>query len=240
MKVADQRLLRIPGFIVLLGVLLVATACSTTKSPRDAIMGEALPAPDTTAASGAYEGGTNYRIGAQDLVEVSVFGVEDLNKQVRVNSNGEISLPLIGTVMAGGKTVPELEAEIAERFSAGYLQDPQVSVFVKEFTSQRITMGGAVKDVGIFPLTAKTTLLQALSMAGGLTDLADPGGIVLFRTVDGKRMAAVYDVREITAGRMDDPEIYGDDIIMVEQSGSRTAMRRIIETFPILGLFRVY
>ena len=81
---------------------------------------------------------------------------------------------------------------------------------------------------------------QAHSIDGGLFILADPGGIVLFRTIDGKRMAAVYDIREITAGRMDDPEIYGDDIIMIEQSGSRTAMRRIIETFPILGLFGAY
>ena len=175
MKLSNQPWFRVPASVVLLGFLLAATACSTTKSPRDALMGEVLPAPDSTGASGAYEGGTNYRIGAQDLVEVSVFGVKDLSKQVRVNSNGQISLPLIGAVMAGG-----------------------------------------------------------------LSELADPGGIVLFRTIDGKRMAAVYDVREITAGRMEDPEIYGDDIIMIEQSGSRTAMRRIIETFPILGLFGAY
>ena len=240
MKLSNQPWFRVPASVVLLGFLLAATACSTTKSPRDALMGEVLPAPDSTGASGAYDGGTNYRIGAQDLVEVSVFGVKDLSKQVRVNSNGQISLPLIGAVMAGGKTIPELEAEIAARFADGYLQDPQVSVFVKEFTSQRVTMGGAVNGVGIYPITGKTTLLQALSIAGGLSELADPGGIVLFRTIDGKRMAAVYDVREITAGRMEDPEIYGDDIIMIEQSGSRTAMRRIIETFPILGLFGAY
>ena len=147
MNQLDQPRRRFPAFIALLGIIFLVAGCSTTSSPRDALMGEVLPAPDTTAASGAYEGGTNYRIGAQDLVEVSVFGVKELNKQVRVNSNGQISLPLIGSVMAGGKTVPELEREISARYADGYLQNPQVAVFVKEFTSQRVTMGGAVNGV---------------------------------------------------------------------------------------------
>ena len=90
----------------------------------------ALPAPDTTAASGAYEGATDYRIGAQDLLEISIFGVQELNKEVRVNSNGQVSLPLIGGMMAGGKTIPEFEAELAKKYSEGFLQNPQVSVFV--------------------------------------------------------------------------------------------------------------
>src|SRR5690606_32406111 len=111
-----------------------------------------------------------YRIGAQDLLEVSVFGVKDLKQEVRVNSNGQISLPLIGGVMAGGKTIPELEQHIATKLQDGYLQNPQVSVFVKEFTSQQVTVSGTVKKPGIYPLTGKTSLLQALAMAEGLTD----------------------------------------------------------------------
>lgn len=212
-------------------------ACASGGAPRNAVAGELLPAPDTTSASGAYEGGTDYRIGAQDLLEVSVFGVDELTQEIRVNSNGQVSLPLIGAVMAGGKTIPELETDIASKLSAGYLQNPQVSVFVKEFTSQRVTMGGAVKKPGIYPITGRTTLLQAVSMAEGLTDLADLSGVVLFRHVDGKRMAAVYDIKEITGGRMEDPQLYGDDIVMIEQSGSKTTFRRIIESIPILGIF---
>ena len=226
--------------LALAALVLMLGACASGSQPRNAVIGQALPAPDTTSASGAYEGGSDYRIGAQDLLEISVFGVEELGQEVRVNSNGQISLPLIGGVMAGGKTIPELESVIAEKLSEGYLQDPQVSVFVKEFTSQQVTVGGTVKKPGIYPLTGSTTLLQALSMAEGFTELSDLGGVVLFRTVDGKRMAAVYDINEITAGRMEDPQVYGDDIIMVEQSGSKTAFRRIIESIPVLGVFRWY
>jgi polysaccharide export outer membrane protein len=223
----------------LLALFLAACAGNAPRGPNTIPAGATLPAPDTTSASGAYQGASDYRIGAQDLLNISVFGVEELNKDVRVNSNGQISLPLIGTAMAGGKTIPELEAELAKKYAAGYLQNPQVTVFVKEFTSQRITIEGAVNKPGIYPITGKTTLLQAIALAEGVDDkVADLGGIVVMRTVDGKRQAAVFDLREVRRGTMDDPQLYGDDIVVVEQSGSKTAFRRFIESVPVIGIFR--
>ena len=77
-------------------------------------------------------------------------------------------------------------------------------------------------------------------MAGGVDDkTADLGGIVLMRQVDGKRMAAAYDLRQVRKGVVDDPLIYGDDIIVIEQSASKTALRRFIESVPVLGIFNV-
>ena len=224
---------------VLFMALLLA-ACSVGGGTRDsATTTTVLAPPDTTSASGAYQGGGDYRIGAQDLLAISVFGVEELAKEVRVNSNGQISLPLIGGVMAGGKTIPELEAELARKYSDGFLQNPQVSVFVKEFTSQRVTLEGALKSPGIYPITGRTTLLQGIALAGGVDDkIADLGGIVLMRQVDGKRAVAVYDLRQVRKGLAEDPQLYGDDIIVVEQAGSKTLYRNIIESMPILGIFR--
>jgi polysaccharide export outer membrane protein len=220
-------------------LLLMLAACASGGGERSAVaVAGALPAPDTTSANGAYSGASDYRIGAQDLLNISVFGVEELNKDVRVNSNGQISLPLVGTVMAGGRTIPELESDLARKYAAGYLQDPQVTVFVKEFTSQRITLEGAVKKPGIFPITGRTSLLQAIALAEGVDDrTADLGGIVLMRQVGGKRQAAVFDLRQIRRGQVEDPQVYGDDIIVVEQSGSKTALRRFIEAVPVLGIF---
>ena len=226
------RFLLIP---LLVGLL---ASCASSGGGRTDAVATSLPAPDTTSASGAYQGGSDYRGGAQDLLEISVFGVKDLEKEVRVNSNGQISLPLIGGVMAGGKTIPELEAELARKYADGFLQNPQVSVFVKEYTSQRITLEGAINKPGIYPITGKTTLLQAIAIGGGLNDqLADLGGVVVMRYVGGKRMAAVYDLRQVRRGTVDNPELFGDDIIVVEQSGSKTAFRRIIESIPVLGVF---
>jgi len=142
-------------------------------------------------------------------------------------------------VQAGGKTVPELEAELAKRYANGYLQNPQVTVFIKEYTSQRITLEGAVNKPGIYPITGKTTLLQAIALAGGVDDkVADLGGVVLMRQVNGKRMAAVFDLRQVRRGLMEDPQIFGDDIVVVEQSGSKSAYRRFIESAPAIGVFR--
>ena len=213
--------------------------CGGGGGVRDAVASTAVLAPpDTTTASGAYQGASDYRIGAQDLLQISVFGVKELDKDVRVNSNGQISLPLIGGVMAGGKTIPELETELAKKYSEGFLQKPQVTVFVKEFTSQRITREGAVNKPGIYPITGRTSLLQAIALAGGVDDkVADLGGIVVMRQVGGKKQAAVFDLRQVRKGVIDDPQMYGDDVIVVEQSGSKTAFRRFIESVPVLGIF---
>jgi polysaccharide export outer membrane protein len=220
-------------------LLLLLAACASGGGQRVAnTSAEPLPPPDTTTASGAYSGASDYRIGAHDLLGISVFGVEELNKDVRVNSNGQVSLPLIGTVLAGGKTIAELEAELARKYADGFLQNPQVTVFVKEYTSQRITLEGAFNKPGIYPITGRTTLLQGIAIGGGLNDqLADPGAIVVMRNVGGRRMAAVYDLRQVRRGTVENPELYGDDIIVVEQSGSKTAFRRLIESIPVLGVF---
>lgn len=214
------------------------SACASGGGVANAPGGD-LPMPDTTTSTGAYEGVTDYRIGGQDLLSVSVFGISELSKDVRVNAKGQISLPLIGTITAGGRTVQELEKDLAQKYSATYLQNPQVSVFVKEFSSQRITLDGAIKKPGIYPITGKITLLQLIAMAGGVDEkIADLGGIVVMRQVDGKRMAAAFDLRQIRKGTLVDPQLYGDDIVVVQESGGKAAMRRFTETMPILGIFR--
>lgn len=221
---------------LLLGVCV--TSCASGGRVAGAANGD-LPMPDTTTSTGAYEGATDYRIGGQDLLNVSVFGVEELSKDVRVNAKGQISLPLIGTVLAGGRTVQELEKDLAQKYSATYLQNPQVSVFVKEFSSQRITLEGAINKPGIYPITGKISLLQVIAMAGGVDEkIADLGGIVVMRQVDGKRMAAAFDLRQIRKGTLVDPQLYGDDIVVVQESGRKATMRRFMETMPILGIFR--
>lgn len=233
-----RTLIRVWAALVLAGVLAACASTGRIGVPQPS-PGQALPIPDA-ARGAAFVDGDEYRIGAQDLIEISVLGVPDLSRTVRVNADGRISLPLVGNVAAGGRTIPELETELAQRYQHDYLQRPQVTVFVKESSSQRITLEGAVKNPGIYPLSGRTSLLQAVAIAGGLDPLADLGGVVLFRRVDGQRMAAVYDMRELRRGRIEDPRVYGDDIVVVEQSGSKTALRRFIESIPALALFMAF
>lgn len=223
-----------------LALVLLAGCASAPMHNPEFTNNVALPPPDTTTESGAYEGGSDYRIGPQDLLQISVYGIEDLSRTVRVNSNGQISLPLIGGVMAGGRTITELEREIGEKLKAGYVQDPQVTVFVSEFTSQRVTLEGALKKPGIYPLTGKTSLLQAIALAQGLDDLADVHSVIVFRTIDGKRMGAVYDLAQVRAGLLPDPQIYGDDLVVVEKSGGRSIYREFLRSIPALGVFALF
>jgi polysaccharide export outer membrane protein len=228
------------ALLALCALVLLAGCASTPSHNLGFSSNEDLPPPDTTTSSGAYEGASDYRIGAQDLLQVSVYGIDELSRDVRVNSNGQISLPLIGGVMAGGKTIPELEKAIGDKLKDGYLQDPQVTVFIKEFTSQQVTLEGALQKPGIYPLTGKTSLLQAIALAQGLDDLADLHNVIVFRTIDGKRMGAVYDIAQVRAGNLEDPEIYGDDIVVVEKSGSRSAYREFLRSIPALGIFALF
>jgi polysaccharide export outer membrane protein len=168
---------------------------------------------------------------------VSVFQVEELTRTVQVNTNGLISLPLLGSVQAGGKTTSELETYIAKKLGEKYLESPQVSVFVKEYTSQRVTVDGAVRKPGIFATTGRLSLLQAVALAEGLNELADPSGVLVFRTVDNRRMAARFDLNEIRSGKADDPLLKAGDIVMVDESSARTTWRDVRSALSIPGLF---
>lgn len=172
-----------------------------------------------------------YRIGAHDLIEISVFQVAELSRTVRVNSRGQISLPMIGAVDAGGLTAHELETAIAKKLSESLLQDPQVSVFIKEFVSQRVVVEGSVKNTGVYPLTGRTTLLQAIALAGGLDPLADENEVKIFRqNTGGSREVIVYDLEQIRAGKMDDPLVKGNDLVVVEKSGSKSFLKNVTDT----------
>jgi polysaccharide export outer membrane protein len=232
---------RFVAFLLALVACVLLSACggAPVRNPN-LLHNEVMRAPDTTTSSGAYKGGTDYRIGAQDLLEITVFGLKDFDREVRVNSNGQISLPLVGVIKAGGVTIPELEKDIETKLKAGFLQDPQVSVFVKEFTSQQVTLEGSLNKPGVYPIKGKTSLLQAIALAEGVNDLADLQGVVIFRTVKGKRMGAVFDLAKVRAGVVADPQVYGNDMIVVEKSGSKSAYREFIQSAPAFNIFRWY
>jgi polysaccharide export outer membrane protein len=169
---------------------------------------------------------SDYRIGANDLLEFDVFGVPDMRRTVRVNSTGAVSLPLIGTVQLAGLTAEQAEALLARKYKADYLQNPQVSLFIKEFTTQRITIEGAVTKPGIYPVTGQLTLLRALALAGGGAQYAELNEIMLFRNTQGQPSEPrVFDLDKIRAGEVADPVIQSDDVIVVKRNPKRTALR---------------
>lgn len=112
----------------------------------------------------------DYKIGPDDLLEISVFEDEKLNKTVRVSSQGNINLPLIGILNVKGLTGGELEKEVRTFLAEKYLKDPHVSVFIKEYRNQRISVMGAVAKPGVYDFTGQKTVLDLLAVSGGLRD----------------------------------------------------------------------
>jgi polysaccharide biosynthesis/export protein len=157
---------------------------------------------------------------------------------VRVNSDGSLSLPLIGQVKAGGLTGYQLETLIAQKLQENYLQNPQVSVFIKEFVSQRVTVGGSVNKSGVFPISGTTTLMQAIAMAGGLEKFADESDIRIFRTLqDGTRQVLAFDLEPIRTGQSKDPLVLTSDVIVVAKSEVREKMRGLAEFLRDIAVF---
>lgn len=200
-------------------------------------MRELPPADPVGQALGRPE----YRLGPGDLVKIQVFQLPDLEREVRVDNAGRITLPLIGAVQAAGSSISQIEDQVASRYRDRYLQNPQVTLSLMESPNQQVTVGGAVEQTGIYPMGAPyLTLQQAVALAKGVSNVADRRNVIVFRTVGGERIFARFDLVQIQEGKLKDPDIYGGDIIIVDRSGAQLLLRTLIELTPFVGVWRAY
>src|SRR5438309_5834012 len=121
----------------------------------------------------------DYRIGFDDVLDISVFEAQELNREVRVSSAGEISLPLLDSVRVAGLTPREVELVLQELLRRTYMKDPHISVFVREMQSHPVSVLGAVRRPGVFQVRGSKTLLEILSLAEGLADDAGETAIIM-------------------------------------------------------------
>jgi polysaccharide export outer membrane protein len=191
-----------------------------------------------TVVGGASEPMPEYRIGPLDSLDITVFQIQDLSlKKAQVDSRGQLRLPLIGAVTAGGRTAAELSSDIAARLGEKYLQHPEVSVVVVEALSQKVSVEGAVNEAGVFPLKGRTGLLEAVAEAKGESRTGNPRRVAIVRSVDGAPHAARFDLIAIRAGRARDPEVVAGDTVVVDGSRSGRLWRNLVETLPALIVF---
>lgn len=216
-------------------VLLAAcTGGGSGKMADGALYGQALPPPDPTRA---VVGAEEYRVGPMDTLDVSVYQAPDVSRIVQVDAAGQIGMPIIGAVPVAGKTVNEIRDELTTRLKARYLRSPEVTVSVKEFASQKVTVDGSVGQPGVYPLIGKTTLIQAVAMARGVNREANEKKVAVFRMVNNQRMVAVFDLNSIRTGKIDDPQIFANDVVFVDRSGGKTLWRDVISAVPLIGTF---
>lgn len=141
--------------------------------------------------------GWEYKIGAGDLLEINVFGVEELNQKVRVEGNGTIALTGLGEVRVEGLTRSELEKELVKLLEEQWLQEARVSVFILEYYSRKVYLNGALRNAGPHDLIGNKTLLQIISEVGGLTEEAGKNIFVIRRQEDGSNSTQEIPIEEL-------------------------------------------
>jgi polysaccharide export outer membrane protein len=163
-----------------------------------------------------------------------------LSDDYDVDLAGHISLPLIGEVEAANRTTAELDEVLTKKLGEKYFEHPDVSVGVKKSVGRLVTVDGAVKDAGSFPALGNLSLMQAVALAKGTTDDANPHRVAVFRTISGTRQAAAFDLVAIRHGQAPDPAIYPGDIVVVDGSSIKAFQKQIMQNFPLLSIFRPF
>jgi len=180
-----------------------------------------------------------YKIAPMDTLSIRVFGMEDITGDYQVDLRGHVSLPLIGDVVAMNLTPTEFDDLLSRKYSEKYLENPDISVGIKQSAGRNVTVDGAVNRGGIFPVPGPLSLMQAVALAGGVDqDTANPRRVAIFRTINGQRQAAAFDLVSIRRGEMTDPPVYSGDIIIVDGSAIKETYKRFMQSFPLLSIFR--
>lgn len=163
----------------------------------------------------------DYQISGADLLQITVFGEKDLDRQARVSQTGEITFPLVGTVHVGGLTVPQAESALTDKLKE-YLRDPHVTFFIKEYGNKKVFVFGQVTKPGAVELPTETpmTVIEAISQAGGFTPIAAPDKTRVVRSVDGKSVSFTVEVSAITkrGEKQKDISLEPNDIVYVPVS----------------------
>ena len=222
--------------IIACALLLALCGCAGNKplggSPAIEIVDASmLPPPQPISGRGE----SAYLIAPTDKLKVTVLNLPELNQdEILVDSGGKISIPLAGTIDAGGHTAQEVASEIAARLRAAYVRNPQVTVNLVEATSQVITVDGEVVQPGLYPVVGQMSLMRAVAVAKGVDEHAKLDDVVVFRTVAGQKMAALYNLNAIRRGAYEDPAIYASDIVIVGESKARRLFDAILQAAPLL------
>lgn len=184
---------------------------------------------------------STYAINAKDVLSVSVLGEPQLSMDtIRVGEDGAFMMPIVGRVQASGRTVNEVANEIRTTLASRYLRNPNVTVNLIELNSHFVTVDGAVQQSGVFAFEPGTTLMGAVAMAKGPTDVAQLDQVIVFREMNGQLAAARFDLNLVRTGQMVDPLLEPEDRIMIGQSGANKAWRDLLDVLPAFAIFSVF
>jgi polysaccharide export outer membrane protein len=221
--------------LILLGCVLLA-GCAHREyltSPNiTRVEGTELPAP-TKADLSAFE--RPYYVGPFDELYIDVFGIKEMSeREVQVDASGRLSFPLVGTLEVNGKTPGEIAGLIEAGLRGKYIRDPHATVNLKKTVSQVVTIEGEVEKPGLYPVIGRMSLMRAIATAEGTTEYSSLNDVVVFRQVNGRTYAALYNLTSIRRGLYSDPEIFANDIVQVGDSRGRRLFKDLLAVVPLL------
>lgn len=202
------------------------------KDPGPLTSTAAVTVLDTATLPEPASGPEDARLGPLDRIQIEVFGVEQLKREVQVDAGGRIDFPFVGSLEVTDRTPEEVARFIEAGLRRGYVKEPVVTVNLVETASQTVAVEGEVEKPGIYPAAGRLSLLRTLALAGGSTDYALDDQIVIFRDVDGQRYAGVYNLDALRRGLVPDPRIYANDTVVVGESPRRRSIDRAIQLTP--------
>lgn len=223
--------------LLTLGLALLVAACTPGRGGHIAYNVPNFGAPDAPKVTAVDD---VYKLGPLDTVTITVFQVADLSKDYVIDQTGRLTFPLLGRVDASGLSTAELGTVITHRLSEKYLRDPNVTVALKdskESLARSITVDGSVRQPGIYPAPRTLSLVQAIALAHGPDDYANAKRVAIFRIIDGKRMAAAFDLWSIRRGKAEDPAVYPGDTVIVDGSGLKRAQKELLQAVPLAAIF---
>lgn len=157
-------------------------------------------------------------LGPGDVFEARVYGEDGLTGIHQIAPDGSIDFPLVGHIVVAGKTPSEVAELLKGRLQSGYIRDPYVSVFVKEYQSKKIFVLGQVNKPGTFAFGSAMTVVEAITLAGGFKDTANTDYVVVTRKVDGREMRIPVPVGKISKGLAANLELRSGDIVYVSDT----------------------
>ncbi len=187
---------------VVLGLIVISVGSISGQAPSSTT-GENAPAANQSTQSDASDKphDENFIIGNDDMLAISVWKEPDLTKSVPVRSDGKISLPLVGEIQAAGRTPLQLERDITAKLT-NFITTPEVSVIVQQVNSRKYNMLGEFNRPGSYPLTAATTIMDAIATAGGFKDFAKKSGVYILRkSPDGRESRINFNYKDFIKGK---------------------------------------
>jgi polysaccharide export outer membrane protein len=227
------------GFVLTLG-LAATTALSGCASSPEPVIGAAVTQPrsDLGQAGYTYSRPDIYLLRATDKISVTVFREPDLSVEtVRIGVEGNVSLPMLGSIPAAGLTAKQFEQDLTRRFAALGLKSPMVSVNVTDFASHLVTVEGAVTKPGVYSFQPGARLSSAIALAEGPKRSAKSEQVAVFRESPEGIMIAKFDYAQVSQGTMLDPVLQPGDRVVIGTDGLSVFWEDLLKALPAFGVF---